>query len=81
MIMDIGSLVRDLLHPPAFLAHQLFQAFQHLGTHAGRIAGEVDQVTLSAFMDMKSETVPAVEGDQRSVDGLDAALIALLVTG
>ena len=74
-------LERDLFDPPAFLTHQLAQASQHLGAEAGGIAGEVDQVALAILEDLEAEAVFPMEGDQRSINGLYAELIAFLVAG
>jgi hypothetical protein len=37
-------LKRNLFHTPAFLTHELLQAFEHFGADARGVVGEIDQV-------------------------------------
>jgi len=53
-------LKRNLFHAPAFFAHQLFHTFEQFGADARGVTGEIDQVALAVFKDLKAEFIAAV---------------------
>jgi len=74
-------LKRNLLHAPVLFAHQLLQAFEQFGADARSVVGEVDQVSLAVLEDLEAELVASVIRDQRAIERLDAALVAVPVAG
>ena len=64
---------------PAFVADHFLQAREQFGTDARGVAGEVDQMSLAAFKNLERELVAPVEGDQRSINRLDASLVNFII--
>ena len=71
----------NVLDPPAFLTQQLLQAAHQLNADVGGRCRKVQQDPVAIFKDVEAETIVSVERRKRSVDGLDASAISLLVAG
>ena len=76
---NFSLLKRDRFHAPGFFVHQLAQAVEQLGADAGGVVREVDEMSLAVLKNLKAELVAAVIRDECAVQGLDAALVAVMV--
>ena len=78
-LVDTKLLKRDRFHAPGFFVHQLAQAVEQLGADARGVVGEVDEMPLAVLKDLEAELVAAMIRNERAVQGLDAALVAVVV--